>query len=728
MSSNPSPQPKPNLVYRSETEPRALLAHLSAIVSLANREKEALSFLPYTAYREAIGKRRLVAMLAIDDNETKLVGFVLFSGVYPNARIQQIVVDKRHRRAHVASSLLNEVVSQLEVRGYLTLTAAVASDLPAAQAFYEHNGFIAKTSRQGGKTRNRQIILRARNLQTPSLFSMLEPSSLLTGTAVDLGLRHRGAGHAPLYAIDLNVLFDITKQPPRPRAILAERLITAALAHQVRLAVAPEFIVELRRQAHGQTVDPILRLALQLPRLPASDQENTERMTAELHQLIFEGSGSADAGTPQAWSDARHLAEAALANAIAYVTSDGTILAARQEILQSVGIDVCSLEEFAEILPGESTSSGTLNLKESGVSLRDVSLKVVRSHLVGSKLPESLLSKFTSIPADPTLWKGRAIFERDEIVAVAVYIAAVHIDAPARVLLHVRPDHVYADRFADHLLDVGVRKASRHGPVTIELPIIPGQTTVRQFATLRGFVPDGNTGLLIKAAIGRPVTPRSWSAIARQLRLRTALQLPDNPPPFEVARSETIVRTPDGIMLPISLERLEDALGPTLLVLTGRDGVILPITREYADALLDTGIQMPLFGDPVAALLSQRTYFNTPRAAKLMRPRTPILFYESKRSGGRGQIVAAARILDSMVVFKDRIPNDLCSRAVVEDVDALTKSSEILVTRFDNLLQFPMTVSLETLRALGAVGSSNLQTATSLRSNVLSEILELGWE
>ena len=158
MSNNLSPRHNGNLVYRAEREPQALLANLSAIISLANEEKEALGFLPHTAYRDAISKRRLVAMLSTNDDESKLIGFVLFSGVYPSAKIQQIVVDKSHRRAHVASSLLNEVVSQLEIQGYLTLTAAVASDLSAAQGFYERNSFIAKTSRQGGKARKRQII------------------------------------------------------------------------------------------------------------------------------------------------------------------------------------------------------------------------------------------------------------------------------------------------------------------------------------------------------------------------------------------------------------------------------------------------------------------------------------------------------------------------------------------------------------------------------------------
>ena len=94
------------------------------------------------AYREAIEKRRLVAMpptlMAIQSSS----GSFSSAAYFRNARIQQIVVTGQHRRARIASALINEVVSQLQARGYLTITAAVASDLPEAQAFYEHNGFL----------------------------------------------------------------------------------------------------------------------------------------------------------------------------------------------------------------------------------------------------------------------------------------------------------------------------------------------------------------------------------------------------------------------------------------------------------------------------------------------------------------------------------------------------------------------------------------------------------
>lgn len=727
MASNPiSVRHGGNLVYRAEDDVATLLSLLPAVRALADGEKEALGFLPEAAYREAIEKRRLVAMCTPGSAGWEVAGFVLFSGVFPNARIQQIVVSSRHRRAGVASALINRIVSNLESRGYLTITAAVASDLPAAQSFYERNGFLARRSEPGGQARNRTIILRARDLETASLFSMLEPKGTVAQSTIDLGLRLRSARQAPLYAMDLNVLFDVVKDKSRPRAATAESVIAAALAHQIRLAVAPEFVVELERTSTDSQADPILKLARQLPRLLMPDRAETDRLAALVSTIVF-GASSSTALDPRAVSDTRHLAQAALARASGYITSDGRMLAARDQLLQQIGIDVASLDEFAALLPVESASSEGLVLKGTECAMKPATVEAVRNYLEGQRVPPVLISEFAPQSLNPGLWKGRAVIEAGEVVAIGVCISPDMIDAPARVLVHVRSDHVSCDTFADHLIDSQCQEACGSGPVTIELPHIPGQSTVRRVAALRGFLPVPRVDTLIKVALGRPVTGESWTAIARQTRRRTGLRLPETPPDSLAIEKGLEVLGPDGQPVMVRLPALEDALGPTVIVWPGRDGVIVPIARTYADDLLGTSDQFPLFGSPEASFLTRRTYFNSPRTAPLMRPGVPILFYESKRSGGRGAVVAVTRIVDATVIAKQQVPDTLLRRAVVEDLEPLSATEDVLATSFDNLLRFPSPVSLEALRRLEATGTANLQTTTAVTSERLSAILELGW-
>jgi predicted nucleic acid-binding protein len=567
----------------------------------------------------------------------------------------------------------------------------------------------------------------ARDLETESLFSVFEAPGATVASVVDLGLRLRGASPAPLYVIDLNVLFDVIKDKHRPRSPAAGRLIAAALAHQIRLAVAPEFIVELERHTTGDTADPILRLARQLPRLPVADIVRSKQLADLIHTIVFVTPRLRAAGSPQAWSDARHLAQAALAGASGYVTSDGGLIAARDDLVGRIGIDVASLDEFDALLPATTASRGEAQLQGIDCVMKTASVDVVRSYLEAQKVAAATIAEFVPGPAQLGLWKAHSVSEDSKIVGIGLQIGASSIDAPARILVHVRPDHVRCETFADYLLDIQCREACGSGPVTIELLSIPGQSTVRRAGILRGFMPLPRTDSLIKVAVGRPITPASWISIARQTRRRTGLRLPDTPLDMASALSGLTVQGPEGKLITVRLAALEDAIGPTILVWPGREGVVVPIARRYADDLLGTGDQLPLFGSPEAAFMTRRTYFNTPRSAPLMRPGTPMLFYESRRSGGRGAIVAVARIVDATILPKEQVPDELLRRAVVEDLEPLSASLEVLATSFDNLLRFPKVVGLDKLRGLGAIGASNLQTATALGHQPLARILELGW-
>ena len=104
-----------------------------------------------------------------------------------------------------------------------------------------------------------------------------------------------------------------------------------------------------------------------------------------------------------------------------------------------------------------------------------------------------------------------------------------------------------------------------------------------------------------------------------------------------------------------------------------------------------------------------------------------LAFYESGRSGGRSAIVALARIADVTSVILDSIPENLQRGAVVENHEALTSSTRLLATTFDNLLALKQPVRLERLREIGCVTGSNFVTATRLSSAHLKEIIKAGY-
>jgi ribosomal protein S18 acetylase RimI-like enzyme len=714
-----------HFVYRTETNPAALLQYLGAIRTLADGEKEALGFLPEAAYRDAIMQKRLIAMLAREDGTSHLAGFILFSGVFPNARIQAVAVGPNHRRSGVASALVSALVSYLESRGYIAVTAAVASDLAAAQAFYESRGFVARRVRDGGQARQRTIVLRSRELDTANFFTLMAPPAVSEQGTTNLGLRPRSAFEAPLYVIDLNVLFDLTKQ--RARSAIANRLFGAGLAHQVRLAVAPEFIVELERTSKDTSSDITLKLAQQLPRLPAFPKVEVDPLAAAIHKAVFIDTSHPQAGSRQALSDARHLAEAALIRASGYITSDGALLDARDALLTLIGVDIAGLEEFVGILPSDEPSREHGQMKGTRCETRSTTVDNAQAYLTSQNVSAALIAEYFPSTAALQRISVQAIFEDGEIVAAGIYRAPAAVDAPGRLIVHVRPDHVACETFAEHLLDEAIREACYSGPITIELGAIPGQSTVTRAAKLRGFLPAANSDILIKLALGRPLTADSWATIARQTRRKTGLALPDTPPNAGTLQSGLAIRGPDGSSITVQLAALEAALAPTLIVWPGRDGVIVPIAKSYADDLLGTADQFALFGRPNAAFVGLRTYFNSPRTAAMMRPGVPILFYESERTGGRGAIIAGARIVDATISPKEQVSDVVLERGVVDDINPLTVSNDVLATSFESLIRFPNPVFLDTLRQLGAVGPSNFQTATTLPNAMMAAIFDRGW-
>jgi hypothetical protein len=103
-----------------------------------------------------------------------------------------------------------------------------------------------------------------------------------------------------------------------------------------------------------------------------------------------------------------------------------------------------------------------------------------------------------------------------------------------------------------------------------------------------------------------------------------------------------------------------------------------------------------------------------------------IAFYESRKGGGRGAIVAVARIVDVTSIPIDSTPEALQRGAVVEDVAVLTKSSRVLATTFDNLVALKKPVSLETLRQIGCVTGANFVSATPILAKHLTAIVDAG--
>jgi GNAT superfamily N-acetyltransferase/predicted nucleic acid-binding protein len=701
-----------------------LLAILPQVVALADSAKDALGFWPETALREAINRKRLFAMVVDATGSPELVGYVHYSGVFPHAKIQQIAVVPKFRRAGAAAALMNTLVSDLENIGYLTVKAEVASNLSAPLKFYPKNGFVHVKTRAGGQARKRDILIHVRELDTESLFSIAARN---TSLGMDLGIRRRSAGEDPFYSFDLNVFFDLARE--RSSSVEARQLFGAALAHIIRLTVADEFVKELVRTTTSFSNDPILQMAMQLPRLPGADARELAALTDKIHDLVFVQTNSPAAGNTQSLSDARHLAHAALARASAFVTRDGTLLNARNELLRAFGIDVIALDELIALLPHETHRATPTDVSGIGFECGTATLAELKSYLSEIRAPQTLTTEFCAANCAGAQSHIEVIREAGKLVAVGHIRIPRGMEPTARMLVHVQPEQLDADMFADYLLDALTRWACSELATTIELAHFPGQTTINSLARGRGFVRKSAGQDFNKIALGKPLTGRNWSVITPEIRRRTGLTLPAQMPDLQTRKGEIEIYSDNGAKTTVGAAQLEDILSPAIIIWPGRDGVIAPIECTYANNLLGTNPQstFAFVANRDAAFLSRRAYVNSPRTTHIMRPETPILFYESKRSGGRGAVIAVARIVDAVVTKKGDIPSDRQRRLVVDNVDGFSATDDVLVTTFDNLLALPSPVPFKELKKIDAIGGANLVSAVSLTSEKITKILTQGW-
>lgn len=697
---------------RIEKRAEAIGTLLPQVIAIANGEKEALGFLTEGAYREAVARRQIYLMVDEGASEPVVGGFILFGGVYPNARVTQIGVRPDFRRARVGSRLMAALASDLEKQNYLSIKAKIASNLNSAIGFYKKNGFEEVSRKRGGVARNRDILVHIRHLNTPSLFSAL-PSS------PTIAINIRSKIEAPLYAFDLNVLFDLVRSRARHEA--AGKLFGAALDHRLRLAISKEFIEELRRTSTSSN-DPILKMALRLPQLPKQSIDDVKALSEKMHEAVFVKPQARGAGSVQAKSDCKHLAHAALARAAAFITSDGAILNSQEELLGNFGLDVASLDELLETLPLDQAPANAESTRLGIYNIAPIDAEFLESAAKEHHFPDSVVKKYHKDAISSVF--GHVVSRDGHVVAFGCLAQKPRQDHQ-NMIVFVAPEHSEPEALADYLITSLLSAATRlSSPTTILIDLLPGQSVVHQMAQARGFQQRAGLHEMAKVALGRPLTPSRWRKMTDQLRRRTGLIVTR-----DGSSGSLSVVDPSGMQFQTSAAQLEELLGPTVVAEPGRSGVIVPIAKRYADDLLGTDNQMRLsfVERKGAALLTRRGYVNSPRTAKSMVPGSPIFFYESGRTQGRGAIVAVARIVDSVIVDKETVDDNDKRMLVVDELQSISSTEHVLLTTFDNLLAFRDPVPLKVLRSMDAIGKANLISATPVSDANAARILDAGW-
>lgn len=721
-----SRQEAQTLIFETVSE---VAPFIDEVIEAANRERLALGFLPTSLFKEQARKGNLFVVVRLSEGpKLSYAGHLMFDARRAHASVLQLHVIPELQGHGIAQRLLGRLKAHLEELGFISIHARVAEDLKQANRFWERNGFYVRSIAPGGKARDRTILIRSHELTSQQLF---ERSGITGQNPFGLDISHRT--ERPIYLLDLNVLFDFG--PRRPRRDAAVDLFRAERFGSCELALSAELQEELVRNlaAPGRT-DPMLAWATTFITFPVPPKVDKERLLADLGGIVFPTSEKDRAFTPNEKSDLTHLATAIHHRLAGFITSDDAVLAAAPVLEARYGIDVISPTAFQ---PAERFEADREEMLESGNA--GESIMVTTLPATGESELRQMLTRLGIPDADAiSLWGAadstERIIQRTAVLSegrLVGYLGCTRQVEGSTIFgrLAIDERQPNATQAARLLMNKLLMKACDASPAQVRVHLAPRQVIAREVAAVLGFAGSEDGAVLSKLVINRVVTLKNWSTTTSGLHALAKLRLPATCPPFRDFDQQVEIQCPDGNRRFVRLQELESGLSPAIFCLPGRDAVITPILREFAEPLLGHSRQDSFLPRARASQYSERHYISSKKTLKLFAPGTIMLFYESSKGGGSSSIVAIARVrraylkADKATTASDLDPSVLSS----ETLSMIGLSDLKTVTAFDNVIHLPRPVGLASLKRLGCGESTQLITTRRIAPEQLQRILEEGF-
>ena len=653
----------------------------------------------------------------------------MIGGTFPQARIFQTYVASAYRGSGVGQRLVEEVIKRCERLAYLSIRADVAEDLEQANQFYRDLGFRTVRRKKGGEKSGRTLIVRVRELATPSLLDM---AAFGSSAKVAPRIQVSTSTEAPLYLIDLNVLFDVTKR--RVRASGGGRVFAAAADNSIKVALAEEFIAELERNTRDDLPDPTLELAKKLPRLPAPPVDVTQRLTAEFAPMLFPNRAKAGVLTTQDKSDILHLATAVHEGAKGFVTSEKAILAQAAYFSRQHELDVLSPVALGRdyVASAEGSEPVQLRFENRDLWCRSIApsdLELVRRLAAVQEVPEPVIRSAVASGTSACPRRRIAVGAGEHLIAFASWDAPRPAVVERRVYFFVDSSDPVAELALEYLLASVIRDSAQDAPHVIYICPSPDDTLLRLKAIAFGFRPrsgtSSRTSKLEKICFGGVFTDDNWEKRRTALERATGVTLAAEPPAYRTASELVSIVSADRQQLCVSVGDLESLLSPVLFATGERPAVIVPIKPDYAEELFAGSSQRSLLHQSRALLLNEKRYFSNRRTYRKIPENGLIVFYESGSRGGRSAAIAIGRIRRRYLAGEATAAelaalSGVLSRRSVRD---MAEGDEVCVTEFDNVARFKRVVPLSELKEMGCADAANLVTARPISPPGLKALL-----
>ena len=669
---------------------------LPEVRAAADADRAALGFLPETAYEQAAAEGRL--WVAVDSDDGYL-GHLLFGGTWPSLRVFQISVSAKSRGHGIASMLLTKLEEYGESLEYMSVLARVAAEL-TANSFWQRMGYPVLRQMSGGGIKPRTINLRGKQLKARSLFSDVTVSQ----RPPTIAFIERPLVSELIYVLDLNVIYDITKN--RAGQDIAQQVVALALAGPYRLYVTSEASHELSRTSSDPASDSVLHFVHNLPALPNVPAADADPTMDHLASIIHHGVHVTDL-PPNEQSDLVHLAHSIHHHVRGFVTSDKKLLQANAEIRNRYGLEIVSpIDLIATHDRPDVYSASTGSHVVTTHYMTEAERSKVESFLTSIGVSRELSAEALQ-PMSGGNKRSRLIAAaNDSVVAVASWdeVPSPNISA----YFFADESFSQAARVVDCVLAALTESLPLGKLVRIDFQTLTEQSICTETALSRGYQPLPPSGAshssrLCKVSFRGPVFEDTWSAFARDFRQLTGLSLAQPMPrAAEFAHTGVLTHGIGDKAIAIPLFDFETLASPVVSMCRQRGCVVVPIRLTYAESLLRFSTrQGKLFPEGEVALHSEKSYYRSPRAAGIFKRGDVIVFYVSAYKTAGKQMVASARVTSTSVLSVDKALVDFSRQGVLEKAELLKmadSSRRLHAFTFDNITLFPYPLSLEVLK------------------------------
>lgn len=341
-------------------------------------------------------------------------------------------------------------------------------------------------------------------------------------------------------------------------------------------------------------------------------------------------------------------------------------------------------------------------------------------------------------PGSSSLSRRRIIIRNeDQLIGVASWEQGDYFNKVVRLHLYLNEETPSTDRVIDHLFETVFRDAKPFLPRTIRLYTASEQTRTIATALQRGFVEpfspdhDETRERLAKFCFGGIVYKNNWSEFSNAFREATGLSLPAECPslPEFTNTGVPVEMNERQEKFLIQLFDFETLSSPAIVLCPQRAGLIVPIRPHFAEELFpELSDQLSLMPSKEAILHIEKAYFRAPRDVKPFSKGTPILFYQSGKTGG--SVIGCGRITSSGIIRVEDVEVSLWRQGVisVQELKKIAdKSGTVHVVTFDNINLFPKKVPYSFLRNKELISGANLVTFEKLRADQLTLICKCGF-